>query len=136
MAIDDSPKRESTLRERTAQFRHESFPPDHVDSLWDKVPHHLRDGMLAYITDHRPTGEFLTAVFENDLQGALMRADPVSLTALRDIVQYIQSCAPAPCWGSEAAVENWLSEETRRRAQEIHKIRYPHHATPQADNLR
>lgn len=124
-----APQRESTLRERTAQYRHESFPPDHVESLWDKVPGHLRDGMLAYIMDHLRAGDFLMAVFSNDLQGALMRADPVALSALKDIVRYVQSCAPAPCWGSKAATEDWLSEETRRHAQELREIRYSHHAT-------
>lgn len=73
----------------------------------DRVPPHLREGLIAHILHGRPVGRFLTSLLSNDLREAVGRADDVSLGSLRDLVIFLHNNAPGPCWGSPAAVEAW-----------------------------
>lgn len=77
------------------------------------VPHHLREGLLAYVTQGRPTGGFLTSVLENDLCGAVKRADPIALAHLINILHFLLAVAPSPCWGSREKVTAWVAEGRR-----------------------
>lgn len=63
---------------------------------------------LAYAKDRVPTGPFLKAVLENDLFGALKKADPESKENLVAICNWVFWELPAPCWGSPAKVANHL----------------------------
>lgn len=56
-----------------------------------------------------PTGDFLRAVLENDLNGAITRADDVNIHALPHIVAYVGEKLPAISWGSPDAVKRWLA---------------------------
>jgi len=76
--------------------------PDHVPHLWLKVPAHLRDGLERYLVKGVLPDGFLRAVLSNNLVDAVLRADPVSLASLVDLVRYLRSCAPATAFGSEA----------------------------------
>lgn len=73
------------------------------------VPAHLTEGLIAYVTDHRPTGGFLEAVLSNDLSLALKRADHKSLAGLVPLVHFIVHHFPAQCHGSRAKVIEWLN---------------------------
>ncbi len=75
---------------------------------YDKLPAHLRDGVRRYIEDHGGVGDFLTAVIQNDLWGAIRRADGVSLVALPTIVAWFYWEAPGNCWGSKEKHEAWI----------------------------
>lgn len=72
------------------------------------VPAHIRDGIKFYIENRIPPGSFVTAVIRNDLRGAVGQADHINLQCLPTIVGWFYHCAPAPCWGSKEAMENWL----------------------------
>jgi hypothetical protein len=72
------------------------------------VPENLHEGLIAYMTERRPVGSFLTAVLSNDLQQAVTRADPITGRRLRETVLFLHNYAPAPSWGSPAAVTAWL----------------------------
>lgn len=76
-----------------------------------RVPEHLQSGLLAYLTERRPVGRFLTAVLENNLLEAVQRADPASDAALRNIVNFLSWHAPALAWGSVDHVAAWLADE-------------------------
>jgi hypothetical protein len=54
-----------------------------------------------------PTGDFVTAVLENDLHNAVGRADHKSLAALSSIVAWVYNEMPAPAWGSPEKVAAW-----------------------------
>jgi hypothetical protein len=71
------------------------------------VPDHLWDGVRAHILTGRPTGNFLSAVFANDLLNAATGADEVSLERLPDIMRFLHNYAPAWCWGSRAVRARW-----------------------------
>lgn len=72
------------------------------------IPPLLIERLQAYVKDRIPTGDFLRAVLENDLKGAVGRADVQSQRALCAIVSYCYNHIPSACWGSPEKVEEWL----------------------------
>lgn len=78
------------------------------------VPDHLIDGLVAYVAERRPTGDFLRAVLENDLMEAFGRADVDSALGMRHIATFLYNYVPKKCYGSPERVVAWLkqSEET------------------------
>jgi hypothetical protein len=64
-----------------------------------------------YVKYHKPVGNFLKAVLQNDLRTAVCNADPDSYAALREIVLWVHNEAePGHCWGSPEAYTKWISE--------------------------
>lgn len=74
------------------------------------IPIQIKESLDAYVYEHRPTGGFLQAVLENDLFGAVARADFVNRGLIPDIVAYIYTELPSICWGSPKAVKDWLEQ--------------------------
>lgn len=74
-----------------------------------RVPSHLHDGLVNYLAHHKRPGSFLTHVLENDLRGAVSRADETSAAGLPQIVRFLVNCAPAIAWGSAAEVDTWIA---------------------------
>jgi hypothetical protein len=74
---------------------------------YSKLPEHLRPGMRRYIENGILPGGFLLAVLSNDLSGAVMRADEVSLQNLRQICQWLLDEAPGFSFGSAENVKLW-----------------------------
>ena len=81
-----------------------------------EVPEHLHDGLMYYLAFHKPPGSFLRHVLENDLRGAVNRADEVSAAALSAIVRFLVNYAPIVAWGSAEAVEGWLANGAREES--------------------
>ena len=72
------------------------------------IPDGIRDAIDNYVEHRWHPGGFTTAVLENDLRGAIGRADTFSMDALKDIVMYCHWEIPGDCWGSPEAVRAWL----------------------------
>jgi hypothetical protein len=77
---------------------------------YHEVPSHLRSGLVAYLTERRPVGSFLTAVLSNDLLAAVQRADADSWAGLGSVMRFLIFVAPSTAWGSEANVARWLED--------------------------
>ena len=77
-------------------------------------PPGLRESIDAYV-DGRPTGGFLRAVLENDLEMAVVRADATNLRLLPEIVAYVLYVVPPEARGSSDAVSAHI-----RAKQELH----------------
>ena len=75
------------------------------------VPDHIRETILAYINDRRPTGGFLEAVISNNLVESFARADEINQRAMFYIVSFFYNKAPMACWGSKARYEEWIKGE-------------------------
>lgn len=80
------------------------------------VPHHLRGGLCRWVHAGVRTGDFLRAVLENDLRGAVRRADNDSAAALANVVRWLYLEAPGNCWGSPVLVAAWERVHEERRA--------------------
>lgn len=74
------------------------------------IPEHLQEGLVAYFAERRPTGDFLNACLENDLQDAILRYSGRDLSAVKRIVLFLINDCPAPAWGSPEKVEVWLTD--------------------------
>ena len=68
---------------------------------------------IDYYRKHRvPPGGFLQAVYENDLFGAVGKADQENRENLPDIVSYCFQTLPTGSWGSKSKVSKWLRGDT------------------------
>jgi len=76
------------------------------------LPESLRAGMKRYVENGVKVGGFLTACLENDLMGAINRADTNNLPRLQEIVYWMYDEIPGGCWGSKEKVSAWRGEKT------------------------
>lgn len=76
-----------------------------------KCPEGVKHSLNLYVEHRLHTGGFLKAVLENDLVGAVSRADRESLSSLGDIVAYVFNELPGDCWGNPEKVDQWLSSK-------------------------
>jgi hypothetical protein len=75
----------------------------------------LRDAFTRWVEYGIRPGSFGRAVLENDLTGAIFRADAGNLADLPDIVRYVYDTLPDDCWGSSERCMRW--EERHRVAR-------------------
>jgi hypothetical protein len=68
------------------------------------------DSLERYVQEHIRCGGFLNAVLENNLVGAVTRADRDASIALRQIVLYIYNEMPGNCWGDSEKVKAWVAQ--------------------------
>ena len=73
------------------------------------LPSHKVKPMLSYVFQGVRTGGFLRAVLVNDLRGAFERADSINVRYMYAYVDFLYNWAPAECWGSEEAYEEWIT---------------------------
>ncbi|MFI5222812.1 MAG: hypothetical protein ACHQX3_00985 [Nitrospirales bacterium] len=83
-----------------------------ADRLYDalrgtRIPDYMWDGLVAYITEGRPTGGFLQAIFSNNLKEACSKADGENQGIIYDYVHFLFNNAPSACWGSPERVAQW-----------------------------
>ena len=79
----------------------------------------MRSDMVAavqrYVEHGIQPGGFLTAVICNDLVGAINRADEDNRENLTAIVGYFMWEVPAPAWGSEQKMREWMKSKQENR---------------------
>lgn len=63
--------------------------------------------LKRYVEDGVPVGDFLRAVIENDLRGAVSRADDTNLPLISEYVRWLYNSAPALCWGGRGVTSTW-----------------------------
>ncbi len=82
---------------------------DHEHRAWGKIPGYMRPGITRYILDGIQPGDFLTALFNNDLKEAIGRADETNCHLLWNYVKFLHNNAPATAWGFAVAVTQWMT---------------------------
>lgn len=81
---------------------------DFAKTLYDKSPNRaMNRGIWEYVVYGHGFGHFLTALFSNDLKGAVSRADLTNQKALVKWVQFIYNYVPEKCQGSATQIEHW-----------------------------
>lgn len=90
---------------------------------YSKLPEGLQGGMQRYLEHGILPGHFLTAVLENNLFSAVMRADSTNLSLIADIVKWIHNEAPGNSHGSEAIVIEWVDEVRKEWEESIVSLR-------------
>jgi len=77
---------------------------------YEKLPDNLQGGMERYIEDGILPGHFLTAVLENNLFNAVMRADANNLKEIPNIVKWLHWEIPSASHGSKENVLHWTTD--------------------------
>ena len=91
----------------TPKEEYASYFPNWAVGL-DPLPARMADAMVRYVINGIPPGHFLTAVLENNLMGALGRADDENRHLLYEYAVFLRNYAPLGCYGSPAAVRDWI----------------------------
>lgn len=101
-------------KKERARAEYEAVLADIGSGIAD-LPEHLQDGLRRYILDGDSVGGFLTACLENNALDAATKADPVSFVNLKQIMQFLFTCAPSQSWGSAEKVEAWKAHRGARK---------------------
>lgn len=92
---------------------------------YDLIPGLMMESLKRYIEYGIPTGHFLRAVLENDLNMAVARADQPNALLLATYVCWLANEAPAACWGSPQKVLNWIEEKRQERRRREDALMQP-----------
>lgn len=82
----------------------------HFDREYAAIPAHMQEAILTYVERGRLSGDFLRAVVENNLSGAVGHADEQNLRLLPVYVRWFYNRAPWRCHGNPANVRKWMLE--------------------------
>jgi hypothetical protein len=77
----------------------------------------MLDAIRRYIVDGLPPGHFLTAIIDNDLREAVMRADDENMPNIPAFVAYFYNEAPADCWGSSHKRQDWIASIRKKQKE-------------------
>ncbi len=80
----------------------------------DLCPQHTKESFDRYVESGILCGGFGSAVLENNLMEAVLRADSVNIEAIPHICAYVYHKMPASCHGSPEIVRAWI--QSRRAA--------------------
>ena len=76
-----------------------------------KIPQHMHGAIERYINHGILPGGFLTAVLENDLVGAVSRADHINKSMIPTYLEFFYRDIPSTCWGSVENVKTWVAHK-------------------------
>jgi hypothetical protein len=79
------------------------------------LPEDIKETIDNYVRFGIPTGHFLQACIDNNLDGAIGRADERSLEALPAIVGYLHNHTPWDCHGYQGAHDRHVKNKLRER---------------------
>ena len=71
------------------------------------LPMYMQEGVIMWVVEGIPGGDFLMAVMENDLKGACMRADDNNQRRIFEWAKLLYNDLPAGCHGSKKKVAEW-----------------------------
>lgn len=78
------------------------------ESKLNKIPEHMKQGVVNYVElGYRP-GSFLNAVLGNDLATAGFYADDYNRNAWREWADVLDFVLPKKSWGSAEIVNAWI----------------------------
>jgi hypothetical protein len=80
------------------------------------IEQRFKEAIDRWVADACPMGGFITAVLENDLAGAIGRADVDALATIRETITYLWNECPTGCWGSKEKVSEW------RKAKRVENV--------------
>ncbi len=71
------------------------------------IPAYMLGAFVRHVVYGEPTGHFLTAMFENDMMEAFVRADEVNRRALMSYMRALHNAVPRAAHGSKRSVAAW-----------------------------
>jgi len=83
------------------------------------IPDYMHPGIERWIEQGIEPGNFLRAVFQNDMVNAALFADDENLVSFRAYALFLTNHAPNDCWGDLRTYNKWAkikAEERLKRA--------------------
>jgi len=84
---------------------------------------YLEDSIKYYIEHGTDPGGFLTAVFNNNLFGAIQKADHFNKQEISTIVLWVFDNLPKISYGNQELVQNWQQDTDKIRTRYIEKLK-------------
>lgn len=75
-----------------------------------KLPLHMQEGAMLYVTHGAHPGSFLSAVLRNDLISAAENADDINRYALYEWAVFVYNAVPVMARGSQEAIAKWVEQ--------------------------
>lgn len=85
---------------------------------YSRIPKYTIESIQEYVKNKVPPGDFLRAVFENNLTEAFGRADKDNLENLFQIVAYLYNEVNSACWGTPQKVKDWLESREKEEGRQ------------------
>jgi hypothetical protein len=79
-----------------------------INDYKGRLPEHMLDGIKRYVLYGMPVGDFLTALFENNLMEVYKRADETNIRLISEYCLLLYNAVPVKCRGSRIAVTDWI----------------------------
>ena len=96
---------------------HPTLVPNPLPGDHGSIPNHTYQSLFSYIVHGLSPGGFVTAVLENDLQGAVARADDYNQAHLVAIVRFVAQHLPIGSYGSKENVRRWMNNHPNNRSR-------------------
>lgn len=80
------------------------------EGQYHAIPQRMRESIIRYCVHHIKPGSFLSALIQNDLQGAIYNADPENLPLIKIYLQWFHNNTSG-LWGKENFL-NWIKTDT------------------------
>jgi hypothetical protein len=84
-----------------------------------QIPEYMREGILMYLLDGYPPGDFLRCVIDNDLKGACQAADSTNIRLLTAYVAFFYNCAPLLAWGTRNSMRAYCTLHAGARGNAV-----------------
>jgi len=82
------------------------------------IPDRMMGGILRYVEDGIPPGDFLQAIICNDLVEVVHRADEENRRNLPAYVAYFYNEVPLPIWRTKEKMKAWIEFNRKKREEE------------------
>jgi hypothetical protein len=86
---------------------------EEIEKKYSMIPESTLGALDRYVNRGIPTGGFLNCVLNNDLFGAVGKADDFNINVIDDICKLIYNELPSACWGSKEKINSWLAQFPR-----------------------
>jgi hypothetical protein len=81
------------------------------------IPERMRGGIIRWVEEGLPPGNFLSAIIRNDLSWTLAAADAENRELIPLYVRWFHWEAPAACHGSSEAAKAWEAQGGLKKRQ-------------------
>lgn len=100
--VDDEKELENFLRDWNSCYTSRNpIKPPPIDSM---------RSLYQYVTEGSIPGDFVMAILQNDLYGAIGNAPLLEVDGIIALTQYLLICFPIQCYGNPDKVGKWLNE--------------------------
>ncbi len=72
-----------------------------------QFPAVMKGAIERYILYGMFPGDFLAAIIENDLKGAVANSDSRNINFIQDLVKFFFNETSSECWGRKNAMNEW-----------------------------